>query len=191
MRMLVESFDSLEIDVVNRFKALWVTNAVDGSEDYLVSERIITLVGDQLKEFRNELMKNENPKNLKQILRLITPPKGVKRKYQQEIPFNEGFELYDCERELFQDGNGGDSDEGEGSDIDTNEDQEIVDGDGAVTATDKESSAPKAADKTPPVPVMLAELCEAGSDLHNDAVFLTSWGSWCQVLQRQQLSVRS
>ena len=27
MRMLVDSFDSLEIDVVNRFKALWVTNA--------------------------------------------------------------------------------------------------------------------------------------------------------------------
>ena len=57
MRMLVESFDSLEIDVVNRFKALWATNALDGSEDYLVWERIITLVGDQLKEFPDKLMK--------------------------------------------------------------------------------------------------------------------------------------
>ena len=176
MRMLVESFDSLEIDVVNRFKALWVTNALDGTEDYLVSERIITLVGDQLKEFRDDLMKKESPKNLKQLLILVTPPKGVKRKDQQEIPFDKGFELVDCEGELLQDGNGGDSDEGEGSDIDTNEDQEIVDLDGAVAATDKESSAPPAADKAPPVPIMLAELCEAGSDLHNDAVFLDQLG---------------
>ena len=176
MRMLVESFDSLEIDVVNRFKALWVTNALNGSEDYLVSERIITLVGDQLKEFRDELMKKESPKNLKQLLRLITPPKGVKRKDQQEMPFDEGFELFYCEGELLQDGNGGDSDEGEGPDIDTNEDQKIVDGDGAVAATDKQSSAPLAADKAPPAPIMLAELCEAGSDLHNDAVFLDQLG---------------
>ena len=41
MRMLKKSFDSLEIDVASRFKALWVTNALDRSEDYLVSERII------------------------------------------------------------------------------------------------------------------------------------------------------
>ena len=95
MRMLVESFDSLEIDVVNRFRALWGTNALYGSEDYLVSERTMTLVGNQLKEFPDELMKKENRKNLKQLLRLITPPKGVKRKDQQEIPFDEGFELFD------------------------------------------------------------------------------------------------
>ena len=176
MRMLVESFDLLEIDVVNRFKALWVTNALDGSEDYLVSERIIMLVGDQLKEFRDKLMKKESPKNLKQLLRLITPPKGVMQKDQQEIPFDEGFELFDCEGELLQDGNGGDSDEGEGSDIDTNEDKEIVDGDGAVAATDKESSATPAADKAPAAPIMLEALCEAGSDLHDDAVFLDQLG---------------
>ena len=134
------------------------------------------LVGDQLKEFRDKLMKKESPKNLKQLLRLITPPKGVMRKDQQEIPFDEGFELFDCDRELLQDGNGGDSDEGEGSDIDTNEDKEIVDGDGAVAATDKESSATPAADKAPAAPIMLEALCEAGSDLHNDAVFLDQLG---------------
>ena len=106
----------------------------------------------------------------------MTPPKGVKRKDQQEMPFDEGFELFDCEGELLQEGNGANSDEGEGSDIDTNEDQEIIDGDGAVAATDKESSAPPAADKAPPAPITLAELCEAGSDLHNDAVFLDQLG---------------
>ena len=34
MQMLKKSFDSLEIDVASRFKALWVTNALDGTEDF-------------------------------------------------------------------------------------------------------------------------------------------------------------
>ena len=59
MGMLAEGFNSLTIDVDNRFKALWVTNALDSNKDYLVSERIITLVGSHLKEFWDELMENE------------------------------------------------------------------------------------------------------------------------------------
>ena len=43
MRMLDDSFKALDIDFASRFKALWVTNALDGSEDYLVSERIYWL----------------------------------------------------------------------------------------------------------------------------------------------------
>ena len=35
MRMLDESFRSLKMDVASRFKALWVTNALDGREDHL------------------------------------------------------------------------------------------------------------------------------------------------------------
>ena len=42
--MLAESLNSLKIDLVNRFKVLWVTNVFDGSEYYLVSDRIIALV---------------------------------------------------------------------------------------------------------------------------------------------------
>ena len=59
MGMLAEGFNSLTIDVDNHFKALWVTNALDSSKDYLVSERIITLVGSHLKEFWDELMEKE------------------------------------------------------------------------------------------------------------------------------------
>ncbi len=47
MRMLVES-NSLDVDIPARYKALWVTNKLDGSEDYLVSERVMTLVGTNL-----------------------------------------------------------------------------------------------------------------------------------------------
>ena len=34
-----EIFEAVEIDVATHFKSLWVTNALDGSEDYLVSKR--------------------------------------------------------------------------------------------------------------------------------------------------------
>ena len=78
MRILVESFKSLEINVESCFEALWVTNALDGTEDYLVSERVMLLVGNKMKVFRNDLMKKKSPKNLKELLKLTTPPKGVK-----------------------------------------------------------------------------------------------------------------
>ena len=54
MRMLIESFKSLESDFVNRFKTLWVTNFSEGSEDYLVSERLMLLVGEKMKAFRDQ-----------------------------------------------------------------------------------------------------------------------------------------
>ena len=104
MRMLVQSFDSIEIDVVKRFKSLWVTNALDGSEDYLVSERVMLLVGDQMKKFRQNLNSNKGPKSLQDLLKLITPPKGVKRRSQNTaIPIDEGEELFDCDGDELND----------------------------------------------------------------------------------------
>ena len=52
IQMLLESCNSLEIDVTSRFKARWVTNALDGSKDYLVSERVFALVGESFKHFK-------------------------------------------------------------------------------------------------------------------------------------------
>ena len=42
-----------------------------------VSERIIALVGNKMKTFRNDLMEK---KSLKDLMKLITPPKGIRRK---------------------------------------------------------------------------------------------------------------
>ena len=100
--MLKKSFDSLEIDVASRFKVLWVTSALDGSEDYVVSERIIALVGNKMKTFCNDLMKKRSPKPLKDLMKLIMPPKGIRRKNLNNdlmIPPDEGDELFDCERD--------------------------------------------------------------------------------------------
>ena len=99
IRMLVESYDSIDVDIPARYKALWVTNKLDGSEDHLVSERIITLVGQKLMLFRENLMKEPSPTNLKDMLKLITPPKDVKRAKGKNdvVPPDEGDELYDCD----------------------------------------------------------------------------------------------
>ena len=71
MRMLEEIFKSSEIDVVNHFEALWVTNALDGSKDGLVSERLMSLVGEKIKAFHDQLKKKQSPKNLMELLKLI------------------------------------------------------------------------------------------------------------------------
>ena len=46
-------------------------------------------------------MKTASPKNRKQLLKMITPPKGVKQKDAEGSPAlaNEGDELFDCEGE--------------------------------------------------------------------------------------------
>ena len=92
MRMLVESNNSINVDIAARYKALWITNKLDGSEDHLVLEC------QKLMLFRKNLMKNSSPKNLKDLLKLITPPKSIKRgKNPNSAPNDEGNELCDCD----------------------------------------------------------------------------------------------
>ena len=78
LRVLFERHISLEKDHAKEFKSFWVTNALDGSKNYLISERVYKLVGTRMIDFRNQLMKTASPKNIKQLLKQITPPKGVK-----------------------------------------------------------------------------------------------------------------
>ena len=75
------------------------TKALDGTEDYLVSERVYKFVETRMIDFRNQLMKTASPKNLKQLLKIKTPPKGVKRKDAggSAAPFDEDDDLLDCE----------------------------------------------------------------------------------------------
>jgi hypothetical protein len=97
--MLCESFNEVlnDIDFSKRFKSLWVTNKLNGSEDYLVSSKLMDMVGDDLKEFRKNLMSKPSPKKIKELQSLIIPPKGVRRKNLSvgEMPEDEGSELLD------------------------------------------------------------------------------------------------
>ena len=65
-----------------------------------VSERIIALVGNKMKTFRNDLMEKKSLKSLKDLMKLITPPKGIRRKNLNNdmmVPPDEGDELFDSE----------------------------------------------------------------------------------------------
>ena len=112
MRMLDVAWKSVlgRVDVDDRFKALWVTNNFDGSEDFLVSQKIMDLVGTEMIEYRKRLMEKESPKTLKQLISKIRPPKGVRRKGEGNKPWDEGIEMSDCEGDVMED-------EAEGNDV--------------------------------------------------------------------------
>ena len=92
MSMLVENLQSIDIDFQRGYNALWLTCAFDRSEDYLVSEKLMSMVGEDHKKFRADLMKSRSPKKLEDLLNLITPPMGVRRKNQDvsSVSIDEG-----------------------------------------------------------------------------------------------------
>ena len=94
MRMLLKAWELLDLDTDREFKSLFVTNALDGSEDYLVSDKLYALVGNEMVKFRTELMTSRPAKTLKEVIRKLIPPKGVKRKGNDE-----GIALLYCEEE--------------------------------------------------------------------------------------------
>jgi hypothetical protein len=67
MWMLCQSFEEVldETDFSERFKSIWITNKLDGSEDYKVSSKLMDMVGNELKEFRKELLAKQSPKNIR------------------------------------------------------------------------------------------------------------------------------
>ena len=79
MRMLLKAWELLDEDTGRESKSLFVTNTLCGSEDYLVSDKLYALVENEMVKFRTELMTSRPAKTLKEIIRKLIPPKGVKR----------------------------------------------------------------------------------------------------------------
>ena len=90
MSIVIQANDALKIDKTSAFKSVWVLNALDGSENYLISNRIMRLVGTSVQAFREELMSKPCPTTIKEVIKDIIPPKGVKW-----INNVEGLELFD------------------------------------------------------------------------------------------------
>ena len=55
--MLVESLQSIDVDIPACYKTLWFLTALDETEDYLVSKKIMCLVAEDFKKFRAEIKK--------------------------------------------------------------------------------------------------------------------------------------
>ena len=52
VEMVYNAMKNTKVDNVAAFKSLFLTNALDGSEDWKVSDKINSLIGTELKEFR-------------------------------------------------------------------------------------------------------------------------------------------
>ena len=90
MRMLYDSWNEIDICATKALKHNFLLNKLDGSEDYLVTDKLMSLVGDEVKAFRQTLLQTPPPKTLEELLKSFTPPKGVTFR-------DEGKELLDCE----------------------------------------------------------------------------------------------
>ena len=64
MFMSLQAWKTLEIDTKRDFNQLFVINALDGSEDYLVSCKLFALIGDEMVDFRKELRAQNSVKTL-------------------------------------------------------------------------------------------------------------------------------
>ena len=183
MWMFVESLESIDIDIPARYKALWVTSALDGSEDYLVSERLIDLIGEELKIFRTELMKLKSPKQLKDLLKQITPPKGVRRKNQGDflVPVDEGGELFDCEGEEIEPAIANE----ELSDEESPGEEQTMDMDIAHQTENNDENPDQHPNQIKSL-IELAPLCQS-NELKKDAKFLDQLGL---LLQKEETSTR-
>ena len=94
MSMLLQAWKTLKFDTKREFKSLFVTNSVDVSEDYLVSDKLFTLIGDEMVDFRKELMSQNSVKNLIEVIYNIPPPMGITQNANVK-----GSELLDSEGE--------------------------------------------------------------------------------------------
>ena len=64
MFMSLQAWETLEIDTKRDSNQLFVINALDGSEDYLVSCKLSALIGDEMVDFRKELRAQNSVKTL-------------------------------------------------------------------------------------------------------------------------------
>ena len=100
MQMACDAFAEVKVDCNQAFKQLFITNSFDGNEDYLVSDKIYQLVGPKIVKFREQLLREKSPKDINELMKRITPPKGIPRR-KHNI---EGTEMFDCDGEELVDG---------------------------------------------------------------------------------------
>ena len=78
INMLLAAWKETDVDFTAVFKKLFATNKLDGSEDFLVSDKLFSLIGDGMLEFRRQLLNSEVPINLQALIKKLIPPKGIR-----------------------------------------------------------------------------------------------------------------
>ena len=122
MKLITESYDEIiesgTFDPALAYKQNFLTVAFDGSEDHLVSFKLMELVGDEMKKFRDTLVSSGPATNLSALIKSITPPKGMKFK----TPVEPSSRLEDEDQELLSN----DPKDEEEFDLVIDEDEEIA-----------------------------------------------------------------
>ena len=89
INMIVTAWNKLNGNHISAFKTLFVINSFDGSENYLVSDRLFKLISDSMISFRKKLIESEIPASYAAVVKKLIPTNGIKRKNQ------EGYYLLD------------------------------------------------------------------------------------------------
>ena len=60
VQLLLDLWEENEVYYPSVFKKLFVTNKFDGTEDYLVSDKLFKLIGDDMLQYRRQLLNSYN-----------------------------------------------------------------------------------------------------------------------------------
>ena len=84
MQMFQESWNETCGNVNNEFvfKTNMITLALDGSEDHLVSRKLMDLIGKEMLEFKENLLSSKPAATLKELRARMIKPEGVRMKGQ-------------------------------------------------------------------------------------------------------------
>ena len=94
IEILLAAWKETDVD----FTAAFVTNAFDGSEDFLMSNKLFPLIGDEMLEYRRELLNSEVPANLQVVIKKLIPPKDFRRanfEGRELLDYMEGEAIFD------------------------------------------------------------------------------------------------
>ena len=75
VNMTVKAAKKIDVNFNDVFKQLFVTNDLNGSEDYLVSDKLFDLIGEEMKDFRKTLLDSNTPNTIQELIRQIIPQK--------------------------------------------------------------------------------------------------------------------
>ena len=78
--MIATAWGKLNVNHACPFKLLFMANSLDGSENYLVSDRLLKLFGESMVSYREELSDSETGTCLLAVVKELIPPKGIKPK---------------------------------------------------------------------------------------------------------------
>ena len=98
INILLAAWKETDVGLTAVFKKLFVTNKFEGSEDFLVSDKLLSLIGDDMLELQRQLLNSEVPINLQAVIKKLVLPKGIRRKNidgSELLDYMEGEAIFD------------------------------------------------------------------------------------------------